>query len=310
MTLTCNQLVALAAEAAHSPGKISQGQILLNSILSDLAQIYDCAQARGQYIFNFDPTITAALPLPQTPASQFGSGPYYMPADYLRLSGSSGSTGAQRSFLWWLNGVPYPVIPCDLAEFDMQVQQGGLQSYVWLGSTDMSTPIDDRVLVTTTGNMTLNSTLVTGLASTARLQSDNALGISGQGIVPGTRIESVDPAAATLVMSNAATLQLHGASMLMGYPPTVWIYPPPSSAQLAQIRYQRRMPPIVDFTRFAWFDYDGYLLKELQARYEDLNDDSRAPQHHAEAVRMLTGWLSAKDDDPSHPKTVQLDRRR
>ena len=310
MTLSCNQIIALAAEAAHSPGKITQGQQLLNSVLSDLAQIYDCAPARGQYVFNFDPSVTAPLPLPQTPASQFGSGPYFMPADYLRLSGSSGSVGAQRSFLWWLNGVPYPVIPSDLAEFDLQVQQSGLQSYVWLGATDMATPVDDRILLTTTGNVTFAGTTVSGLASTSRLIGGNALGISGQGIVPGTTIASVNAGAGTLTLSRAAILNLEGASLLMGYPPTIWIYPPPSSAQLAQIRYQRRMPPIVDFTRYPWFDCDGYLLKELQARYGDLNDDTRAATHHAEAKAMLTLWLGSKDDDQSHPKTVQLDRRR
>src|SRR6266566_1273724 len=112
MTLTCNQLIALAAESAHSPQKLSQGRQFLNAILSNLAQTYDLAAARGQYVFNFDPLITAPLPLPQTPSTQFGSGPYYMPADYLRLSGSSGAHGAQRSFIWYLNGVPYPVIPC------------------------------------------------------------------------------------------------------------------------------------------------------------------------------------------------------
>lgn len=309
MTLPCNQIIALAAEAAHSPGKLLQGQDLLNSILSDLCQTYDIAAARGQFIFNFVPSLTAPLPLPQTPASQFGSGPYFMPADYLRLSGSSGSVGAQRSFLWWLNGVPYPVIPSDLAEFDLQVQQGGLQSYVWLGATDMSTPVDDRILLTTTGTLALNSATITGLASIDRLMGGNALGISGQGIVPGSTIETVTPPG-TITISNAAILTLTGASLLMGYPPTIWIYPPPSSAQLAQIRYQRRMPPIADFSRYPWFDYDGYLLKELQARYEDLNDDTRAAQHHAEALSMLTRWLGSKDDDQSHPKTVQLDRRR
>jgi hypothetical protein len=153
MTLRCHEIIALSAQSAHSRGKVDAGQQLLNSILSDLAQIYDCAAARGQFIFNFVPGQAAAAPLPQTPASLFGSGPYYMPADYLRLSGSSGSTGAQRSFVWWLNGVPYPVIPCDLAEFDMQVQQAGLNSYVWLAASDMATPIDDRILLTTTADV-------------------------------------------------------------------------------------------------------------------------------------------------------------
>src|SRR6266853_1721522 len=114
MALTCDQIIALALEASHGPGKYIQGRQFLNSILSDICQEYDIAAARGQYVFNFTPGMTAPLPLPQTPASTLGSGPYPMPLDYLRLSGSSGSTGAQRSFIWWLNGVAYSVIPYDL----------------------------------------------------------------------------------------------------------------------------------------------------------------------------------------------------
>ena len=312
MTLTCNQLIALAAEAGHSPDKVTQGQLLLNSILSDLAQTYDVAAARGDYVFNFTPTLNAPIPLPTVPSTQFGSGPYYMPADYLRLSGSSGSTGAQRSFIWWLNGVPYPVIPCDLAEFDMQVQQAGLQSYVWLGATDMASPIDDRILLTTTGNVTAGSPNITVMASTTRLLP--GLGVSGQGIVPGSTLLSVG--ASSCVMNNNATVTIPAASMLFGYPPTMWIYPPPSSAQQARIRYQRRMPPITDFSRFPWFDNDGYLLEKLTGRYCQLNDDTRAerllggPNVPGSPDNKMTLWLAAKDDEQSHPKTVQLDRRR
>jgi hypothetical protein len=314
LTLRCNEIVALAAEAGHSAGKIEQGQLLLNAILSDIAQTYDIAAARGQYVFNFNPTITAPLPLPQTPSTRFGSGPYFMPADYLRLSGSSGSTGAQRSFIWYLNGVPYPVIPCDLAEFDMQVQQAGLQSYVWLAATDMATPIDDRILLTTTGNVTGGSTTITLLNSTQRLIA--GLGVSGQGIVPGTTVLAVDLAAQTCEISQPGMVTIPQASLIFGYPPIIWIYPPPSSAQQAMIRYQRRMPPVTDFTRFPWFDNDGYLIEKLTGRYCQLNDDTRAerllggPGIAGSPDNKLSLWLAAKDDEASHPKTVQLDRRR
>ena len=163
MALTANQHIALALESSHSgPGKFAQAQQLYNAILADHAQIYDDAAARGDFIFNFTPGLISSSPLPLTPPSQFGSGPYPLPVDYLRMSGSSGSKGEQRSFLWWLDGVPYPVIPCDLAEFDMQVQQAGLQSYVWLEATDMATPYDDRIMLQTTGNVTAQSTAVTG----------------------------------------------------------------------------------------------------------------------------------------------------
>ncbi len=37
-----------------------------------------------------------------------------------------------------LDGVPYPMISCDMAEFDMMVQTAGFQSYPAIFATDMS----------------------------------------------------------------------------------------------------------------------------------------------------------------------------
>ena len=148
MALTAGQTIALALEAAHSPGNAVQAQLLYNSILTELCHTYDFAEARGQYLFQFQPTSAppiakegvpedamswglgqfgslwgqfvwgegrwgpippagdgpGALSQPFWPGNQFGSGPYLLPVDYLRLSGSSGSSGGQRSFIWWLQG--------------------------------------------------------------------------------------------------------------------------------------------------------------------------------------------------------------
>jgi hypothetical protein len=314
MALTCDQIIAIALEASHGEGKYIKARQLLNSILSDLCQEYDIAAARGQYVFTFHPGLTAAPPLPQTPASTLGSGPYYMPADYLRLSGSSGSTGAQRSFTWWLNGVAYSVIPYDLAEFDIQVQQSGLSAYVWMSATDMSSPLDDRILLSTSGSVTSGSTSVTSLYSVSRLAA--GLGVAGQGIVPGTTVVSVDPVNMSCVLSQAANATAAPASLLFGYPPTMWIYPPPISAQQAMIRYQKRMPDIVDFSRYPWFTSEKYLIRKLTGALCMLNDDTRAgvmyggPEIPGSPDNELTSWLAAKDDDANRPKTVGLDRRR
>jgi hypothetical protein len=134
VALTAAQIIALACEAAHSPGKTSQAQQLLNAILSDLCQTYDLAAARGLYNFTMTPPLSGKV----GGQNVYASGPYTLPADYLRASGSSGSSGAQRSFIWFLNGVPYPMKPIDLAEFDLQVQQAGQQSYPFLWATDMA----------------------------------------------------------------------------------------------------------------------------------------------------------------------------
>jgi hypothetical protein len=258
------------------------------------------------------------LQQPFYPGNQFGSGPYLLPVDYLRLSGSSGSTGAQRSFIWWLQGVSYPVIPMDLAEFDLQVQQAGLQSFVWLSATDMSTPIDDRILLTTTGDVTNGSTKISNLASTTRLIGGGVLGCAGQGIVPGTMLRGLSapgssPAEAILTVPANATIT--GASLIFGYCPVVFIYPPPATALQAMIRYQKRMPDVFDFTRYPWFHHDGYMLEKLTGKLCQLNDDDRAdkllggPDVVGSPDQKLRLWLAAKDDEPSHPKTVGLDRR-
>jgi hypothetical protein len=254
---------------------------------------------------------------PFWPGNQFGSGPYLLPVDYLRLSGSSGSSGAQKSFIWWLQGVPYPVIPMDLAEFDLQVQQAGLQSFVWLSATDMSTPIDDRILLTTTGDVSQGSTLVQNLAATTRLIGGNVLGVAGQGIVPGTMLRGVGgtPPQAEAVISQPANATIKGASLIFGYCPVVFIYPPPQSPLQAMIRYQKRMPDVFDLTRYPWFHHDSYMLQKLTGWLCSLNDDDRAqqllggPDVVGSPDQKLRLWLAAKDDEPSHPKTVGLDRR-
>jgi len=369
MPLTFGQIAAIAREAAHSPGKIQQSYDLLNAILSDACQERDYAEARGQYLFNFAPqqifgaggttSVTSgslwgsmvwggniwggadtSVTAPGVwPGIQFGSGPYAMPVDYLRLSGSSGSHGAQRSFIWWLNGVPYPVIPVDLAEFDMQVQQTGLQSYVWLGSTDMSAPVDDRYLLQTFGDTEAGSTALKNVLSTERLIGGGILGVGGQGIRPGTVLLEIvtpgavigtgggvvgtgggdvigtGPAVGQLTLSQPAVATIPGASLIFGYAPVIFVYPPPVSSLIAMIRYQRQMPPIVDPTRYPWLHNDRYLIKALTGRLCALNDDSRAdvlnagPDTPGSAEHELTNYLIMKDDEQSHPKQMTLDRR-
>jgi hypothetical protein len=311
--LTAGQIIAIATEAAHCPNKQAQAQLLLNAILSDLAQERDFALARRQFVFTFAPGVISSGLLPATPPSSFGSGPYQLPLDYLRMSGSSGSSGSQKSFIWWLNGVPYPVIPVDLAEFDLQVQQPGLNSYVWLEATDMSSPISDRIQQATTGDVTANSTAVANIANMVRLAP--GLGVAGQGIVPGTTLLSVNTGTQSAVLSQSAILTIPQASLIFGYAPTTWVYPPPSSAQQASIRYQALMPPITDFTTYPWFPNDGYLIEKLTGRLCQLVDDDRAPQLlggpdvPGSPDQKLSAYLAAKDDDANRPKRVELDRR-
>jgi hypothetical protein len=303
--LTANQIVSLACEAAHSPGKTAQAQQFLNAILADLCRTYDFADARGQFKFNFNPGLT----------SNFGSGPYPLPLDYLRV-GAAGSTGAQRAYIWYLNGVPYPMVPVDLAEWDMQVQQAGLNSYPWLWATDMGDLPDDRIICSTAAAITDGSTAIavpTAATGFARILA--GMGVAGQGIVPGTTLVSITAGGAG-VLSVAATLTLSNASVFFGSVPNGYAYPPPSAALPVSIRFQRLMPDIVDFSRVPWFPKTDYLIEKLTGRLCQLNDDDRAtlllggPNVVGSPDNKLSLFLAMKDAQTDRVNTVQLDRRR
>jgi hypothetical protein len=133
MTASANTIISRALAKAKVPAYVLQAQAELNLILSELCQNVDLSVARGLVQGTFNPGQTTVV----NGVTIFG-GPIALPADYLRTSGSTGSSGAQKSAYWMNLGVPYPMVPCDLAEFDMQVQQSGTQSYPWLWATDMS----------------------------------------------------------------------------------------------------------------------------------------------------------------------------
>lgn len=126
--LTSQQIVALACQTARVPGYVTQGGQLLNAILSELCQDYDFDVARTVTFFNFDPSLIVVIPGSN---SIFGSGPYPLPADYLRAD--------PEDIFYTINGVPYVLINLTLAEFDRQVQQAGIQNFPYWYATDMST---------------------------------------------------------------------------------------------------------------------------------------------------------------------------
>ena len=129
--LTAAQLVASACEIAKVPGMTVRGGQLLNMILADLCQGWDFEVARRKTYFNFNPGAVAVVG-----NSIYGSGPYDLPADFLRIAGPGGGNAFYTLF-----GVPRALIGCDLADFDMMVQQAGIQSYPYLLAVDMS-PLD------------------------------------------------------------------------------------------------------------------------------------------------------------------------
>lgn len=114
MGLQAQQIVALATQIAQVPGFTSQAGQLFNAVLSDLCQTYDLDVARKVTTI----TLTGT------------SGPYTLPSDYLRAP--------RDGVFYTYNGVKYPLTPIDLGEFDLLVQQAGMQSMPAMFATDLS----------------------------------------------------------------------------------------------------------------------------------------------------------------------------
>lgn len=126
MALTAAQLCTLSGQDARAQAYTTQAGEFLNMILGDLCRAYDFELAAKTAYGNFDPGLRADMG-----NSIYGSGPYELPADFLRMKDD-------KSAFWTLLGVVYMLIPCDLSEFDMLVQQADIQSYPYIIATDMS----------------------------------------------------------------------------------------------------------------------------------------------------------------------------
>lgn len=123
MPLTAAQIVTQACQNLNVPGFTAQAQNLLNVILQELAQAYDFDVLRATLQFN----------LPTNAISYGGAQIVSMalPADYLRAR--------PNECFYYINGVPYVLIPVDLDEFDRLVATPGLSNFPTVFATDMST---------------------------------------------------------------------------------------------------------------------------------------------------------------------------
>lgn len=129
MALTAAQIVSLACQDAAAPGYTAQAGQLLNVVLQMLCESWNFDAAKGTTVFNFSPSTTTNPLL--YPNVQPGGGPYPLPTDFLRMVDEKDAT-------WYLQGVSYPMIPCDLSEYDNMVQQAGQQSYPYIFATDVT----------------------------------------------------------------------------------------------------------------------------------------------------------------------------
>lgn len=123
MPLTAAQIVTQACQRAKAPGMLSQAGQMLNIILQELCQNYDLADARGTFTFNFN--------ISNTGGQNMGSGPYILPADYLR------SQGGKQFYTY--NFQPYRMQVVEQWEWDLLTQQPGFNDFPRDFYVDMST---------------------------------------------------------------------------------------------------------------------------------------------------------------------------
>ncbi len=274
----------------------------LNASLSDICQHYDFALARGVFNFNFNPAL----------ATMYGSGPYPLPLDYLRTSGSSGATGASTS-AWYLyptpafpSGQPIYMVPIDLAEFD-QYPQFPNQSTPGLWATDMGAPLNQRIVLTTTADTTGTNGFLANCVSTEGLTV--GLSCAGEGIVPGSVITAINATIGLVTLDQDTTQARSGASVFFGVPPVAYVYPPPLGSYPVTVRYQRQMPPIASQFTVPWFPDEGYLINDVAARLAELSDDERTDRFYARAQLRMQKYAAKADDKVNRAQAVQLDAR-
>jgi hypothetical protein len=300
--LTAASLIAQACQDAKVPNYTTQGLLKLNLILDELCYTRDFGLARGVYYFNLNPTLITTI----AGITNYG-GPYPLPLDYLRMSGSSGEEGRQTGFFFVYNGVPYPLLPLDLGRGDMLVQQAGIQNLPYAYYTDVSpeSTAQDRISGSTTAATTSGSPTVIVASASNILQG---MSMAGLGIAAGSVINNI--AGTTLTLSLNATGTFAAASVLFGTPANLFVYPGPSGAFPTTLRYQQLKPPIIDTTRVPWFTDQAYLLERLTAELMATSDDTRRDRMLANAERMLGKYEIFADDKTSRAQTVQLDRNR
>lgn len=300
MPLTALQLISQAAQDAKGPNFTAQALLKLNLILEELCIKHSFAAARGVYQFSLNPGLITTV----NGVTNFG-GPYPLPLDYLRTSESSGAEGLQYSFFYVYNGVPYPLIPWDLGTGDMQVQQPGIQSLPCAFYTDMATESTaaDRIVGATTAQTTAGATAIT-VANPANMAVGQ--GVAGVGIAPGSTIAAIS--GTTVTLSLPATGTFGSASITFGTAPNLYVYPGPSGAFPATLRYQRLMPPIVDPAVVPWFPDQAYLLERLSAEMMATTNDERRQIMLANAERLLGKYETFDGDKTNRAQRVQLDR--
>lgn len=132
---TSAQIVAQACADARVPGWLQAGGQQLQLVLDEICQTYDFEANKASFFGNLNPSLVppgGTPPSQQNPNLIAGNGPYPLPSNYLRMR--------RKTFQYWYNGVPIPLVSEDDDEFDNLVQQVGIASLPRIYITDLSDP--------------------------------------------------------------------------------------------------------------------------------------------------------------------------
>lgn len=303
MSLTAAQICTIARNRAGAPGYTVQSGQYLNSLLEEIALTGDYAIAKQSYNFTFTPSGIPAFNSQIQPAS----GPFQLPPDYLRV--------AKGDIVYYpLTNYPFQLIPIDIAEFDHQVQQAGLQSYPNFWMADITTR---RVFKSTAGNTTAGSGSITNVQDMTGIAVGQ--GVFGDAIQPGTVTLVTAISGNTVTVSPAANVVGTYAApsfsaLVFATCPNGYVWPPTQGAYPAYMRYQRKMVDIWQpeaSTQVPWFEYTDLLLDGVQGRLMKDTRDPRSGPMLAEVRNELRRYHQMKDDETNRTaKRVTLDRRR
>jgi len=306
MPLNAAQICQLAGNRAKVPGFAADQGACLNLALQWFAQRYDFEVNKAPFNFNFT---GATAPIGNLQA-QLASGPFTLPADYLR---------AKRGDIQFypVAGYPFQLTPIDLNEFDHQWQQAGFQNYPVFWATDTSLRRD---VLTTTGSTTAGSGVIVNMLTTAGLTA--GMGVYGDAIKLGSVAQivagSITATGVTLSVPGDVLSTGPGASLTFAVNPIAYVWPPAGGAYPCFVRYYRIPPDIANpasSTAIPWFAFQDTLVDAVTGRLMHESDDARAMQFLGEGApnsvpTQMRSLLQMKDDYNNRARTVSLDRRR
>lgn len=125
--LTCAAIIAQVLDICKAPGFTSQADIAFQAVLDEMCETYDWEATKVLFSGTLSPT-----QVPTNPNYVAGQGPYSLPTNYLRME--------KETFVYYITGLPYPLISFDDAGYQLQVQQIGVASLPRNYRTDLSNP--------------------------------------------------------------------------------------------------------------------------------------------------------------------------